>query len=60
MSNMLSQLQKETVKVCIKNLLKENGIKLWLPPYYNENNEAIEEVQVTECLKVRLKYVKSF
>lgn len=45
-------LKKEDVTYRLKNLLQNDNVKLWLPPYFDEEKETIDEIKVTEHIQV--------
>ena len=48
-----SNLQKEDIILQIRDLLRKNNVKLWLPPYYNEKSgSSQDDLKVTSlfCL----------
>lgn len=43
---MSSQLEKDDHLIQIRDKLRKDGIKLWLPPYFQESKSSESEIKV--------------
>lgn len=48
---MNSEAKQESILIRLKNILKQNDVKLWLPPFCEDNSN--EENNSAKCFVVR-------